>query len=60
MTPASINTSDICEYFLKGDTTALPDEHIKLILYEFFTRLQRGLSDEDTKQKRIDCIQKTY
>jgi hypothetical protein len=58
MTHASINTSDICEYFLKGDITTLPDEHIKLILHKLFSRLQRGLSDEDTKQKRIDCIKK--
>jgi hypothetical protein len=56
MTPSIITTYDICEYFQKGDIAILPDDHIKLILHKFFTRLQRGLSDEETKQKRIDCI----
>jgi NAD+--asparagine ADP-ribosyltransferase len=58
MTPSIITTYDICEYFQKGDIAILPDDHIKLILHKFFTRLQRGLSDEETKQKRIDCIKK--
>jgi hypothetical protein len=56
MTYANISTSDICEYFQNGDITALPDEHIKIIVHKLFSRLQRGLSDEETKQKRIDCI----
>jgi hypothetical protein len=58
MTPAIITAYDICEYFQKGDIAILPDDHIKFRLHKFFTRLQRGLSDEETKQKRIDCINK--
>ena len=58
MTPSVITTYDICEYFQKGEIAILPDDHIKLILSKFFTRLQRGLSEADTRQKRLDCIKK--
>ena len=58
MTPAIITTYDICRYFQKGDIAILPEDHIKVILHKFFTRLQRCLSDKETKQKRIDCINK--
>jgi hypothetical protein len=59
MTPSVISTYDICLYFQKGDIVTLPDDHIKIILHKFFSRLQRGLSAEETKQTQKDCI-KTY
>ena len=58
MTPAIISTYDICNYVQKGDIAILPESHVKVILHKFFTRLQRGLPDEETKQKRVDCIKK--
>ena len=58
MTPAILTTTNICRYLQQGDITFIPDDHIKKILRKFFDKLQKGLSVEDTKQKRIECIKK--
>ena len=58
MTPTSLTTTNMCRYLQQGDITFIPDDHIKQILHTFFDNLQQGLSVEEARQKRIDCIQK--
>ena len=56
MTPAILTTTNICMNFQQGDITFIPDDHITTIQRRFLDKLQKGLSVEETMQKRIDCI----
>ena len=60
MTSTSLTTTNVCMSFQHGYLTFIPDDHIKQILRKLFDNLQKGLSVEDTRQKRIDCIKQTF